>query len=58
MQGLSASRTAPLRGKTREGTKQAALIAMLQRPAGATIGEMVEATAGSRTRCAGHWLAR
>jgi hypothetical protein len=43
-QGPSASHTAPLRGKTREGTKQAALIAMLQRPEGATIGEVVEAT--------------
>ena len=44
-EGASASHTAPLRGKTREGTKQAALIAMLQRPEGATIGEVVEATA-------------
>ena len=30
--------------KTREGTKQAALVAMLQRPEGATIAEVVEAT--------------
>jgi hypothetical protein len=29
---------------TREGTKQAALVAMLQRPEGATIAEVVEAT--------------
>jgi hypothetical protein len=43
-QGPSASRTAPQRGKTREGTKQAALVAMLQRPEGATIPEVVEAT--------------
>lgn len=34
---------APVR-KTREGTKQAKLIAMLRRPAGATIAEIVEAT--------------
>ena len=30
--------------KTREGTKQAALVAMLRRPEGATIAEVVEAT--------------
>ena len=35
---------APRRGKSREGTKQAALIAMLGRPEGATIDEVVEAT--------------
>ena len=34
---------APVR-KTREGTKQAALIAMLKAPAGATIAEIVEVT--------------
>ena len=44
MQGPSASHTAPLRGKAREGTKQAALIAMLRRPDGATIVQIVEAT--------------
>ena len=43
-QGPSASHPAPLRGKTREGTKQAALVAMLQRPEGATIAEVVAAT--------------
>jgi hypothetical protein len=43
-QGRSASHRAPLRSKTREGTKQAALVAMLQRPEGATIVEVVEAT--------------
>jgi hypothetical protein len=43
-QGPSASRTAPQQGKTREGTKQVALVAMLQRPEGATIAEVVEAT--------------
>jgi hypothetical protein len=43
-QGRSASHTAPLRGKTREGTKQAALVAMLQRPDGATIDEIVATT--------------
>ena len=43
-EGPSASHPAPRRGQTREGTKQAALIAMLQRPEGATIGEAVEAT--------------
>ncbi len=43
-EGPSASHPAPRRGKTREGTKQAALIAMLQRPEGATIGDVVEAT--------------
>ena len=43
-EGPPASHPAPRRGKTREGTKQAALIAMLQRPEGATIGEVVEAT--------------
>ena len=31
-------------GKTREGTKQAALVAMLSRPEGATIAEIVAAT--------------
>ena len=31
-------------GKTREGTKQAALVAMLSRPEGATIPEVVAAT--------------
>jgi hypothetical protein len=43
-QGPSASHTAPLRGKTREGTKQALLIDMLGRPEGATIDEIVAAT--------------
>ena len=43
-EGPSASHPAPRRGKTREGTKQAALIAMLQRSEGATIAEVVEAT--------------
>jgi len=42
--GASASHTAPLRGKVREGTKQAKLIAMLLRPEGATIAQVVEAT--------------
>ncbi len=36
-QGRSASHPTPVRGKTREGTKQAALVAMLQRPKGVTI---------------------
>ena len=40
----SASHTAPLRDKTREGTKQAALVEMLRRPEGATIDEIVAAT--------------
>jgi hypothetical protein len=40
----SASHPAPQRGKSRDGTKQAALIAMLQRPGGVTIAEAVEAT--------------
>jgi hypothetical protein len=44
VQGPSASHPAPLPGRTREGTKQAALIAMLQRPEGATIAEVVAAT--------------
>src|SRR3954454_12444280 len=35
--GRSASHTAARRGKTREGTKQAALVGMLQRTEGATI---------------------
>ena len=43
-EGPSASHPAPRRGKTRPGTKQAALIATLQRPEGATISEVVEAT--------------
>ena len=43
-QGPSASHTAPLRGKTREGTKQALLIDMLGRAEGATIDEIVAAT--------------
>jgi hypothetical protein len=33
-----------MRGKEGEGTKQAALIAMLHRPAGARIAEIAEAT--------------
>ena len=43
-QGPSASHTAPLRGKTRDGTKQAALVEMLRRPEGATFAEVVAAT--------------
>ena len=39
-----ASHPAPLRRKTREGTKQAQLIAMLRRAEGATIAQIVEAT--------------
>ena len=39
-----ASRPAPLRGKVREGTKQAQLIGMLRRSEGATIPQIVEAT--------------
>ena len=35
--------SSPVR-KTREGTKQAQLIAMLQRPEGATVAQVVEAT--------------
>jgi hypothetical protein len=42
--GRSASHPAPLRGKTREGTKQALLIDMLGRAEGATIDEIVAAT--------------
>ncbi len=38
------ARTAAQTGTTREGTKQAALIAMLRRPEGATITQIVEAT--------------
>ena len=40
----STSHPAPLRGKTREGTKQAQLIAMLGRKEGATIAQIVAAT--------------
>jgi hypothetical protein len=40
----SAGHTAPPATKTRTGTKQAALIAMLKRPEGATIAEIVDAT--------------
>ena len=43
-QGPAASHTAPLRGKTRKGTKQAALVTMLGRAEGATIDEIVAAT--------------
>ena len=43
-EGPSASRPGPLRGKARQGTKQAQLIAMLRRPEGATIAQIVEAT--------------
>ena len=39
-----ASHPAALRGKVREGTKQAQLIAMLMRAEGATIAEIVEVT--------------
>ena len=42
-EGPSASHPAPRRGKTREGTKQAALVSMLQRAEGATIAEVVKA---------------
>jgi hypothetical protein len=38
--------------KSRDNTKQAQMIAMLRRPAGATIAQIVEATGGSRTRSA------
>jgi hypothetical protein len=37
-------RAEPQTGKTREGTKQAQLIAMLERPEGATIEQIVAAT--------------
>ena len=40
-QGKADAATAP---KTRDGTKQAQLIAMLRRPEGATIAQIVEAT--------------
>lgn len=43
-EGASASQPAARRGKTREGTKQAALVAMLQRSEVATIGEVVTAS--------------
>jgi Protein of unknown function (DUF3489) len=39
-----AAHTTPAGGKTREGTKQAALVAMLRRKEGATIAQIVEAT--------------
>ena len=39
-----AARPGPRTGKVREGTKQARLIAMLKRPEGATIAQVVEAT--------------
>ena len=39
-----AGHTAARKGKAREGTKQARLIAMLRRTEGATIAEIVEAT--------------
>jgi hypothetical protein len=39
-----AAHTTPAGGKTREGTKQAALVAMLRRKEGATIAEIVEVT--------------
>ena len=42
------SHTAALRGKTREGTKQAQLIVMLRRKKGATIAQIVEATGWQR----------
>ena len=42
--GASASHAAPLRGRVRQGTKQAALVEMLRRPEGATIAEIVAAT--------------
>jgi hypothetical protein len=45
--GRSPARTpavAPTRGKSREGTKQAEMIALLRRPEGATIDEIVAAT--------------
>jgi hypothetical protein len=40
-------------GKTREGTKQTQLIAMLKRPEGAMIVQIVAATGWRRTPCAG-----
>ena len=43
--GQPAPATAPRERKTREGTKQALVIEMLRRPEGATIAEIVEATA-------------
>ena len=43
--GSPAPAAAPRERKTREGTKQALVIEMLRRPEGATIAEIVEATA-------------
>ena len=43
--GQPAPATAPRERKTREGTKQALVIEMLRRPEGASIAEIVEATA-------------
>jgi hypothetical protein len=43
-EAAATGRAAPQPRKTREGTKQAALIAMLRRPGGATIAEIVAAT--------------
>jgi len=43
--GQPALATAPRERKTREGTKQALVIEMLRRPEGASIAEIVEATA-------------
>ena len=40
----AADATSARQGKIRAGTKQAQLIAMLERPEGATIEQMVEAT--------------
>jgi hypothetical protein len=44
VQETPALRSGAQRGKTREGTKQAQLIAMLERPEGATIEQIVAAT--------------
>ena len=49
-EGSSASHTAPLQGKVREGTKQAALVAMLKRVEGATIKAPLRGNAREGTK--------
>ena len=50
-------RTKPTAHNTRAKLKQDAVLALLNRPQGATIAALIAATAGSPIRCAAFWQA-